>query len=69
MGEQPSEIEANAFAAELLMPVSFLKRDLEEGDDAVDLSDDDALKSLAAKYRVSVTAMTFRLANLRYLRL
>lgn len=62
-GEDPDEIEANAFAAELLMPERFLRDDLEklsprEGDD------DKIIRELARKYKVSVAAMTFRLANL-----
>jgi Zn-dependent peptidase ImmA (M78 family) len=68
-GEDPTEIEANAFAAELLMPAVFLRKDLDEPGNNVDLSDDAVLEALAARYKVSVTAMTFRLANLGYLRL
>jgi len=68
-GDDPMEIEANAFAAELLMPAIFLRRDLDERGDNVDLSDDAAVEALASRYKVSVTAMTFRLANLGYLRL
>lgn len=59
----PEEIEANFFAAELLMPAEFLSRDFEG---FIDLSaeDDSALRQLAEKYQVSVQALTYRLINL-----
>jgi len=64
-GSDVIEREANFFAAELLMPQSFLEKDLAEHS-VVDLLDPDekVLKDLAKKYRVSVQALTFRLANL-----
>lgn len=68
-GDEPNEIEANTFAAELLMPEEFLRKDVENGGEPVDLSDDEDIGKLAAKYQVSTTAMTFRLANLRFIRL
>ncbi len=68
-GDEPHEIEANMFAAELLMPEEFLRQDIERGMEPVDLSDDADIGSLAEKYQVSTTAMTFRLANLRFIRL
>jgi Zn-dependent peptidase ImmA (M78 family) len=60
------EIEANSFAASLLMPVQFLRADL---NDQVGFSgeaelDDSQIKSLARKYRVSEMALRYRLANL-----
>jgi len=67
-GTDEHEIEANIFAAELLMPAAFLERDLEQLDPA-DLLDEDGLISLAAAYRVSPQALTFRLANLGYIRM
>jgi Zn-dependent peptidase ImmA (M78 family) len=67
-GEDNDEREANLFAAELLMPASFLKKDLQGKD--VDLLDDGKfLEKLAGKYKVSVQALTFRLAYLRYITL
>ena len=62
----PDEMEANQFAAELLMPEAFLEkdmlmlasRDLESGGD---------IKKLAKKYQVSEQAMTIRLVALRYM--
>ena len=68
-GDHPDEIEANAFAAELLMPADLLRNDLDDVGEHVDLADEDALKSLAKKYEVSVAAMSFRLANLGYISL
>jgi Zn-dependent peptidase ImmA (M78 family) len=65
-GEDPEEREANLFAAELLMPAKFLKRDL-YGQDLDLLEGNDALVGLADKYKVSVQALTFRLANLGYI--
>jgi Zn-dependent peptidase ImmA (M78 family) len=56
------EIEANAFAAALLMPHEFLIRDLIE---VVPL-DDEKIRRLAKKYQVSEQAMTIRLVNLGF---
>jgi Zn-dependent peptidase ImmA (M78 family) len=58
-----NEIDANRFAAELLMPKHLLTADLEQQD--VDLESEEDLSGLARRYRVSVQALTFRLANLR----
>ncbi len=64
----PEEIEANRFAAELLMPEAMLKRDLLEQDiPGLDVSDEHALETvrwLADRYKVSVQAMAIRLATL-----
>jgi Zn-dependent peptidase ImmA (M78 family) len=57
------EMEANRFAAELLMPIPFLMKDIEQlrgvGGETVDL--------FARKYRVSSQAMQIRLGGLGYL--
>jgi Zn-dependent peptidase ImmA (M78 family) len=58
------EIDANAFAACLLMPREFLLRDLRvnfNGD--YDFSED-YLDTIAKRYRVSTTALNYRLVNL-----
>ncbi|HZR31801.1 MAG TPA: ImmA/IrrE family metallo-endopeptidase [Terriglobales bacterium] len=55
-----NEIEANRFAAELLMPEHMLRPDV----DKFGMLDDDALQRLAALYKVSRLAMRFRLINL-----
>lgn len=65
-GTDVEEKEANLFAAELLMPARFLKRDVEKIG-TVDAIDEDVLQELAGKYGVSTQAMTFRLAYLGYL--
>ena len=54
------EIEANRYAAELLMPERFLRQDLAQYSDL----DEHTVKTLSARYRVSGTAMKFRLINL-----
>lgn len=56
------EIEANIFAAELLMPREMLVLDLKG--QQIDYEDEEMLKGLAKKYRVSTQAITFRLLNL-----
>lgn len=58
----PEEIEANRFAAELLMPYDSLLADLQDSD--IDIEDDTQLKELAERYQVSVQALTHRITNL-----
>ncbi|MCB9924344.1 MAG: ImmA/IrrE family metallo-endopeptidase [Planctomycetaceae bacterium] len=65
-GTDVEEKEANLFAAELLMPASFVKQDVEDIG-TIDIIDEEVLQELAAKYNVSTQAMTFRLAYLGYL--
>lgn len=62
----PEEMEANDFAAELLMPTVWLERDLANHE--FDYEDDIGLRLLAECYRVSLQAMLFRLTNLGLLR-
>lgn len=57
----PKEIEANAFAADLLMPLSLLRKEALPSD----FGADDDIARLAARYDVSVQAMTIRLTTLR----
>ena len=56
------EIEANTFAAELLMPESLLKKDLLTL--KLDMDDGRQLSKLASRYGVSTQALTYRLLNL-----
>lgn len=56
------EIEANAFAANLLMPKDFLARDVAKIE--MDFEDPENIQMLSDKYGVSSQAMTFRLMNL-----
>jgi Zn-dependent peptidase ImmA (M78 family) len=58
----PQEIEANRFAAELLMPAEMVLTDIEER--GIDAEDEYELKELAQKYEVSLQAMTLRVTNL-----
>lgn len=60
-GVDPLEIEANAFASELLMPSEFLVSALDAG--GLDIEDDAGIEALARKFRVSASAMRFRLAG------
>lgn len=60
-GVDQLEIEANAFASELLMPRKFI--DLVLGPAGLDLEDDANIEALAKKFRVSTAAMRFRLAG------
>ncbi|HJQ24669.1 MAG TPA: ImmA/IrrE family metallo-endopeptidase [Blastocatellia bacterium] len=57
-----AEIEANIFAFELLMPEAFLKRDIIEKD--YDIEDEEWVRTLADKYKVSMSIMAFRLSDL-----
>jgi Zn-dependent peptidase ImmA (M78 family) len=68
-GSVREEIEANQFAAELLMPERYVrKRAIEWGFDVLDPDLDeevlDQLSKEARKLRVSVQALSFRIANL-----
>ena len=59
------EIEANRFAAELLVPCAILERDLRGR--LVDVEDDALAAELAKKFQVSRQMMTFRLAGYAHL--
>jgi Zn-dependent peptidase ImmA (M78 family) len=54
------EIEANRFAAELLMPTEFIRRDVERRNSR----NGDLVEELALRYGVSPRAMEIRLTNL-----
>lgn len=61
------EIEANAFAAELLMPTSVILDDIKNSTNIFDYEKDGLsklIKELANKYEVSDQAMNIRLINL-----
>lgn len=60
-GIDPLEVEANAFASELLMPRDFLASALDAS--GLDIEDDAGIEALAKKFRVSASAMRFRLAG------
>lgn len=67
-GNYADEREANMFAAELLMPIDFIIRDLKDKN-LVDMEDDGLLHEMANRYKVSQQAMAIRLSNLGYLTL
>lgn len=62
LGTEEIEIQANAFAAELLMPTAFLHQALQSK--PFDIDDDAPLEELARKFKVSRQAFEFRLMNL-----
>ncbi|MEQ6390321.1 ImmA/IrrE family metallo-endopeptidase [Bacillaceae bacterium S4-13-58] len=66
LGTDMEEIEANNFAAELLMPEDFIRKDIEEYKDEIDEWD---VFELAQKYGVSEQAMTIRLVKLGYMQM
>ena len=60
--EDVEEVEANAFAASVLMPQRFIQDDV--GDLVLDIDDTKQVQQLAKRYDVSTQAMTIRLVNL-----
>jgi Zn-dependent peptidase ImmA (M78 family) len=58
----PREIEANAFAAALLMPAAMLERDVHGR--VIDVSEEKEIRRLARRYAVSQQALTIRLLSL-----
>jgi Zn-dependent peptidase ImmA (M78 family) len=64
-GIDVTEIEANNFAAELLMPRHMIDADMRK-EANLDILDDSFIDNLARRYGVSAQAMTLRLTNLGY---
>ncbi len=62
-GTKLEEMEANAFAAALLMPAKRVRDAFKQ--QPFELTGDDSLELLAKKFRVSTEAMTYRLMNLQ----
>ena len=62
-GTKLEEMEANAFAAALLMPAKEVREAFKQ--QPFDLTEDDSLRMLANKFAVSTQAMTYRLMNLQ----
>ena len=59
------EIEANQFAAELLMPKALVLQYMElEGLDYGCVPDDEAMEAMARAFNVSTPAMTYRIAKI-----
>jgi len=65
-GNDQEEVEANTFAAALLMPERLVREDIKKH--RFDLDDEDDLSALARHFNVSASAMSNRLANLGLLR-
>ncbi|UGY05759.1 ImmA/IrrE family metallo-endopeptidase [Bradyrhizobium quebecense] len=61
-GIDPFEMQANAFASEVLMPERLIRQVLAES--SRDIQDDDWLISIANRFRVSLAALQYRLARL-----
>ena len=62
LATDPQEIEANRFAAELLMPYDLVVADLSAHN--IDFESEDTIRLLAKRYGVSVQAMTHRISNI-----
>lgn len=63
-GQDRMEIQANRFAAALLMPKVLLEAKINE--EEIDLGDDLAIETLAEKFEVSLQALIFRLSSLQF---
>jgi Zn-dependent peptidase ImmA (M78 family) len=64
-GTQIQEIEANRFAAELLMPEDILKGKIVKKN--LDIDDEIDLEKLAKQFKVSTQALTVRLTRLGFI--
>ncbi|MFH8564627.1 ImmA/IrrE family metallo-endopeptidase [Streptomyces sp. NPDC017988] len=64
MATDQEEVQANAFAASLLMPAPMLRSELMKLDPAVRQDPDRCTSELADVFKVSTAAMGFRLINL-----
>lgn len=62
LGQDVREIEANRFAARLLMPEELVVQKISEY--SIDSSSDDDIQRLAGIFQISLQAMTYRLASL-----
>ncbi|OFZ79440.1 MAG: hypothetical protein A2583_03070 [Bdellovibrionales bacterium RIFOXYD1_FULL_53_11] len=65
LGVDDKEIEANQFAADLLMPEDFLLQDVRN---VSSTEPEAAVEELADKYRVSIQSMAIRLSKLGFIR-
>ncbi len=64
-GTVDQEIEANAFAAELLMPEALVRTEhRQQVEEGVEPGRDDFVTELAIRFDVSLEAMSYRLVNL-----
>ena len=67
-GTDIEEIEANTFAAELLMPMDFVKHDFNDIG-FFDIEDEEVIRKMADCYKVSTQALHLRLGRLGYITL
>ena len=65
-GTDVDEMEANSFAAEILMPRALIEREFEQSE-PIDVLDEDFIIRLAHRYNVSIQALFLRLMNLGYI--
>jgi Zn-dependent peptidase ImmA (M78 family) len=65
-GNDHQEVEANKFAAALLMPTELVRLEVQKS--RFDLDDEDAIAALARRFNVSTATMSFRLGNVGLLR-
>lgn len=61
-GKNPEEVDANTFAAELLMPEHFIREDMTQ----LKNWDEESIRELAKKYQVSAESFVYRLSNLGF---
>ena len=61
--EYRREMQANQFAAALLMPENLIFKAIDEFEDR-NFTDHELIKELARKFKVSEIAMTYRLNNI-----
>lgn len=64
LGEDLKEIQANRFAAEILIPTKLLIK--ETKNKRIDIEDDDFIQKLADKFQVSSQSMSIKLFNTFY---
>lgn len=62
------EIEANKFAAELLMPTNMVHQRIQELPEVLDYEKDAVIRNMAKVFNVSQQAMTIRLVHLGYIK-
>lgn len=63
VGIDTEEIQANRFAAELLMPQDIVQSVFAKSGDIIDCDDDTVLRGMAQKFDVSLSAMSIRIGN------
>ncbi|MCR8667297.1 ImmA/IrrE family metallo-endopeptidase [Aestuariibaculum sp. M13] len=64
--EYKKEMQANQFAAALLMPKCLIQKEIELLDNGI-INDHDLIVALSKKFKVSQISMTYRLNNLGFL--